>query len=1174
MRLKRLDLVRYGHFTGRSLELPAGKSDFHLLYGPNEAGKSTALGAIGDLLFDIPGRSRYNFLHEYKDMRLGAVLENGAASLEFLRRKGNRDTLLAPDGVPIAGGESALAAYLGGADRVFFESMFSLDHARLRDGGREILEGDSDVGRMLFSAGAGIAGLGEQLRRLHDEADSLWAPRKASHRKFYIAADKLDDAQRSLREHTLTADKWRELKRARNAAEEECAEIDGEIAGATAELARLGRIRRVLRDVRGMQELDRLLEELKYDVSLPESAAGLVDDFGMEDAKAAAGIDTLQGECERAQEGLKGLSFDDTLVRRAVDIRRLHERRIVILQQKADLPRRQDELKAAEEELCANAAELGWKEADPAALAARLPAAVEVAAVRALLERLGGLRANVETGQEELRRSVEKHDRLHGELQGKDRPADASRLALVLGTVRDKGDLAGRSRTAEAALEQAQRNADDRMAALNPGGVEETALAALAAPARASVEDFRDRERDWKRRLREAEETLAASGRELEAAAAARARALRTERVVAIEELDRARARRDDLWSLVKLRYVEGKPVPADRRRGFEGELEEPAGAFEPAMVEADELADRRFDRAEAAGRLAEIDRKIGELKTRVEHLSERVGELKEEGRRLAGEWTAMWAAAPFEPLAADGMLAWVDARKEVVKAIEARQDAEADLERARGEENEAREALLCELALLGIDRAALQDDGLRLVAARAEEETRLRKEAADDRNRLERDVRNAAGEARRREGDLKPAKAKLDAWRKEWKAAVGTLGLGREIEPVSVGALLDIMEKMRETAGRIRTLRRDRIDKIDRDIADFDREVGEVVANLAPELAARSPEDAVLELEARLKRAEDAQKALESGNAKIKELTDKIANIEDKRRQSAASIAHLKTLAGVGTDEALKRAIERSDKRRALERDRQEVVGRLEQDGDGKSPEELAAEAEGADMDEIAALQETMQAKLEDWQQRRVDAVEERSRAREAFEAVDGSDAAARAAGQRQEALAEMHESAERYVRARASAFLLQWAIDRYRQEKQAPLLRRASSLFAHLTGESFARLQAEFDDKDNARLEGVRPCGERVPVSGLSDGTADQLYLALRVAAIEDYLERANALPFIADDLFINFDNDRAAAGFAVLEELSRKTQVLFFTHHSHLVDIARERLGASLGITTLAA
>ena len=86
------------------------------------------------------------------------------------------------------------------------------------------------------------------------------------------------------------------------------------------------------------------------------------------------------------------------------------------------------------------------------------------------------------------------------------------------------------------------------------------------------------------------------------------------------------------------------------------------------------------------------------------------------------------------------------------------------------------------------------------------------------------------------------------------------------------------------------------------------------------------------------------------------------------------------------------------------------------------------------------------------------------------------------------------------------------------------------------------------------------------------MSTGSADQLYLALRVAAIEDYLDHAPPLPFIADDLFINFDDDRAAAGFRVLGELARKTQVLFFTHHEHLIDVANRALGTTVSTITL--
>ena len=157
-------------------------------------------------------------------------------------------------------------------------------------------------------------------------------------------------------------------------------------------------------------------------------------------------------------------------------------------------------------------------------------------------------------------------------------------------------------------------------------------------------------------------------------------------------------------------------------------------------------------------------------------------------------------------------------------------------------------------------------------------------------------------------------------------------------------------------------------------------------------------------------------------------------------------------------------------------------------------------------------------------------------------------------------------------YVRVRSSTILLRWTIDRYRREKQAPILKRAGKLFAALTGNSFDTLRVDFDDQDRARLIGVRPGGAIVPVAGMSAGTADQLYLALRVASVEDYLDRAAPLPFIADDLCINFDDERAAAGLKVLSELASRTQVIFFTHHRHLVDVARAALGPSVAVVPL--
>src|SRR3546814_10343423 len=86
-------------------------------------------------------------------------------------------------------------------------------------------------------------------------------------------------------------------------------------------------------------------------------------------------------------------------------------------------------------------------------------------------------------------------------------------------------------------------------------------------------------------------------------------------------------------------------------------------------------------------------------------------------------------------------------------------------------------------------------------------------------------------------------------------------------------------------------------------------------------------------------------------------------------------------------------------------------------------------------------------------------------------------------------------------------------------------------------------------------------------VDVGAMSEGTTDQLFLALRLAAVEQSIAAGVRLPFLADDLFVNFDDERSEAGFRVLAELARSTQVLFFTHHPHLAAIARSVVGEDL-------
>ena len=1172
MRLRRLNLLRYGRFTDHSFELPVGNIDFHIVFGPNEAGKSTALSAIEDLLFGVPTQSPYNFLHDYSSMRIGAVLENGKESLEVVRRKGSKDTLLSTDDLPLPRGESALRSFLAGADRSFFERMFSLDHIRLETGGREILEAKDEIGQMLFSAGTGIAGLRDRLTDLSNEADGLWAARKAQHRKYYQADDKLKAAGRDLQQQILTADKWQELKRSLEIAEEAYTGVEGEFEKISAERTRLGRIRRVHRYVRRKAELDEQIAALGKVVPLPEDARQVLRKSEQKESEAAIGINTISGHLAKAREELEVLTYDEGLVIRADDVVQIHERRIEIRREKADLPKRQAELAAAEAELHALAIELGWQEKGLDELMARVPERGRLAAARTLLAQRGELAADVKNEAVALEEAAAKCGELQDRLDAMGETTGVSRLAAVIKAVRESGDVTGRVRSADQQVKGVQERVDRLLSSLQPRVSSEKDAAEMPVPPRIGVQDHRDMVQDWERRSREAVQQLATVEQELERVREIFQNAVRDAHVITSERLQEARGDRDALWRLVKQKHIENVPISEDDAHSYADALDDLAAAFEPAMHTTDELADRRFDNAEAAGRMAEMSRNIGDQETALAHLRVRREGLTQEGEALDVDWQALWNKGPIEPLAPDAMLEWLEARGELLETIERRAEATGALEIQQKEGREAKESLLMELSSLGTDRSTLENDILPVILEHADSVRRKYEQEAEAKTQLGKSLQEAATNIKRRHREHARAKQAWVRWEEEWSAALTNLGLATDANPDAVSAQMDVVDQMREKGGRINDLRHQRIDKINRDLADFDAVVATIVSELADDLADAAADDAVLEIEKRLGEAQRIRDLQASKIEEIKEIENNVHALEKDRQNARGSVNHLKAVAGADTTDALRSAIEKSDGLRALQGDLGVTLQTLDQEGDGLAIATLEAECDDIDVDQIAAREETAAAELTALRGQLTAAAETRSQARDAFQAIGGDDAAARAEATRQEALTEIREVSERYVRVRTSAMLLQWAIDRYRQEKQAPLLKRAGGLFATITRDSFKDLRVDYDEKDHAYLTGLRPNGEVVRVPGMSRGTVDQLYLALRVASIEDYLGHADVLPFVADDLFLNFDNDRAGAGFEVLGKLSRKTQVLFFTHHLHLLDIARETLGSSISVVNL--
>jgi uncharacterized protein YhaN len=96
---------------------------------------------------------------------------------------------------------------------------------------------------------------------------------------------------------------------------------------------------------------------------------------------------------------------------------------------------------------------------------------------------------------------------------------------------------------------------------------------------------------------------------------------------------------------------------------------------------------------------------------------------------------------------------------------------------------------------------------------------------------------------------------------------------------------------------------------------------------------------------------------------------------------------------------------------------------------------------------------------------------------------------------------------------------------------------------------------------------IMGVLPDNREVPVQDMSAGQRHQLFLALRLASLERHFEHSEPMPLILDDLLIQLDDVSARAALEIFGEFARVTQIVFFTHHDHLVTMARDTVPADL-------
>ncbi|MER9655818.1 AAA family ATPase [Mesorhizobium sp. M0152] len=1143
MRLRRLDLIRYGKFTERMIDFgpkPESGPDLHIVFGLNEAGKSTALSGYLDLLFGIEERSRYNFLHEYGAMRIGGVLEFDGAEHTFTRTKQRSNSLLNAMGQPVS--EVAVTAHLAGLSRDAYATMFSLDDETLEAGGKSILESRGDLGKLLFTASAGLGHASDTLSALEAEADALY--RKQAHgTELALLKKRLADLKSRRDQIDTLASTYEGLEAERLDAAEK---YDRNITERSVLSARLDAIARYLRAGPVLADIRRRatrLAELPDTASPPRtwtgSVAGLIDDDASLRTRSAGNTD----EVERLTTKIASVDVDEVILAISERVRGLAQGKLRYGSAGLDLPNRRTDLQILNNTVASCLAALGRSsEPDPAVL---LLPAVTVGVVRTMVDQRSGIATGLRVARDEAAAALDAlqtaRERV-GEERAVPEPARA-RLGAALSKARASGHL-GEIKAAREADDAGAVRWKAALGHLHPWSGDAAALSRISVPSAGQISAWKALSTELGRKRAILSERLAEyeGNQEL---LAARLGALRASVDVVDDEAAAAiRRSRDEAWA--RHRGV----LTGETADDFAATLARDDSAGAGRLANASELAEIRATTRELAEASADITR-LREQYAQVDiDVDVALSDLRAAAWDPLGECRELSLERLIERIEdrisgrADALAAWEEielARKKAGRAAD-------EGERIRLEVSGALESVgigvdpgdcletIMAGAELFLDRQRKVDaqhaEALKTVGAK-EEELATRRRAVD------------VAERREEEWLAGIAEALKGTWLENGLSASG------------VGMVLDQLAELSRNLQE-RDAMQLRIEKMQTDRDNFIVELTAVAAE-ADESADGEPEQLAVRLAERLERADrtremranlvnDLQRLRDA-----REVLDAEMSAHERRRNDVLGVFGVATLSDVVERDELLR--DRDRLRTAVAELEEQVAAELAVDGFEKARSILDA----LDFASLAIEKADGEQRLRDLDEAIQQQLIRQTRAADKMDAIGGDSAVARIDAERRTVLLDIEEKAVRYIELKLGVMSASNALRVYRERHRSGMMARASDAFALMTRGQYSGLTTQ-PVKGGEVLIALQRDGQSKVADALSKGARFQLYLALRLAGYYEFAQFRPSVPFVADDIMETFDHVRSEEVFRLFGEMASAGQVIYLTHHRHLCEIAR--------------
>jgi uncharacterized protein YhaN len=619
--------------------------------------------------------------------------------------------------------------------------------------------------------------------------------------------------------------------------------------------------------------------------------------------------------------------------------------------------------------------------------------------------------------------------------------------------------------------------------------------------------------------------------------AAARIEALRAGGDVPTEaRLGEARRARDD----VHARLV----AHADDARFVRGTAQELAQREQ----EADRIADRLRLEAHRVSELHALEETRQVARAQEARLATEAAAVQERLAVFEATWRDRWAALGLSQIVPADFVQLRQRLRELAELLEQLEVATREGEELDAVIGAARSELERSIEAAAPSLFAEMTARTAPLSAQLEASQRLAQELKDARERRRLAAKRALElEAllSARSTELEHAERAFAAWNGAWQTLAPRLGLAETAPPDEALAVLTELANLARLADVAREHAR-RVRGIERDSTELEAELRRLSERHRLELTLSELSEAAKSVLGQVRQARDAEKERSRIQAECAGRRERVAqalSARDAARSALTALTHLARVAEASELPRVEAAVRRG---RELDAQLATLEEGLRSKAGSGSLRELIEEAQSTRYDELRAQQDEVDRRLEELEEELRDA-EHTAQGIEHGLDLYRSEEGALAQQSVETATAEARESLRDYLRVRAARVLLQREVARYAERHQGPILARASEHFPRLTLGRYSALRVGLGERT---LRCVRD-GREVEVSELSRGTRAQLYLALRLASLEHHFEHHSPVPLVFDDLFVDFDDDRAAAAFELLGELAERVQILYFTH-----------------------